>query len=93
MEAFQTDIGQAREYANKIRNIVFLLKESRKKMSDEEFDREMIHMINYTNLFEKTMLRIDTKYGISNSNTIIERPKAKPNMANHLAALKAQELL
>jgi len=93
MESFQTDLKITREHTNKIANLAKMIKDGRKSMDADEIERQMILLINYCNILEKDLLKMETKYCLQHGKIKINKPNPIPNMANHLASLKAQQLL
>ena len=94
MTDFKTELGAIREVCQKIHGITMQIKESRHTMSKNALDMELINLMNYANVLETNILKVENKYGIKNERVVpVKNNNSKPNMINFLAQQKARELL
>ena len=94
MTDFKTELGTIREISQKIHGITMQIKESRHTMSKNTLDMELINLMNYANVLETNVLKVENKYGIQNEKVVpVKNNNSKPNMINFLAQQKAKELL
>lgn len=94
MTDFKTELGTIREITQKIHGITMQIKESRHTMSKNALDMELINLMNYANVLETNVLKVENKYGIKNEKVVpVKNNNSKPNMINFLAQQKARELL
>ena len=93
----EQDLKKSQDLVAKIRNLAFLLKESHKKVSDDEYERNILNLLSYSTLLEKHYLTMrNTHYATSmQSDRQQQHQHLKPafRLASHLASQKARELL
>ena len=93
MEDLGKDFDRTLELCIKIRDNAFLLKQSHQKITKDELEKNLINLVNYTNILENHYLSMKNKYDIQNSQVKIKPKKPEFNAVKNLADQKRMELL
>lgn len=93
MEDLGKDFDRTLELCIKIRDNAFLLKQSHSKITKDELEKNLINLVNYTNILENHYLGMKNKYDIQNSQVKIKPKKPEFNAVKNLADQKRMELL